>query len=233
MTNEILFILVTIISLSGILLTIRLGTHWLVGLSAVYLLIANIFASKLSVVFGITTSLAIPLYAAIFLATDMATEHFGRRLAYKIVWLGFLAQLGLVVFSQLISRATTFGNPVVADALSIVFGFLPRIAVGSFIAYVISQNFDVLAYDFMKKKCHNKHLWLRNCVSTTLSQGIDSAIFLTIAFYGKLPNLGQFFLSVWVIKVAVAFFDTPFIYMSYFALGKKFKSNRPEKPEEL
>ncbi len=224
--NELLFIMTTLIALSLVLLSLRLGTHFLVGIVITYLLIANLFASKLSTVFGVTSSLAIPLYAAIFLATDAAAEHFGKKVAFKAVWMGFLAQVCMVVFGQLIIRAKTFGDPTVSDALSTIFGFIPRIALGSFIAYIISQNFDIVFYHFLREKFRGRHLWLRNCCSTFISQGIDSAIFLLIAFYGKLPNLGMFFLSVWGVKVVIALADTPFIYLSYVVLGKDLSAEK-------
>lgn len=217
--NEFLFICLTVVALSLVLVALRLGEHWLYGLVATFLLIANLFASKLSIVFGVVSSLSIPIYAAIFLATDAAAEHFGKRFAYRLVWVGFGAQVSLVAFGQLIVRGSAFGDPTVADALSTVFGFIPRIALGSFVAYIISQNFDVRLFDFLKSRFGGKHLWLRNCVSTITSQGIDSAIFLLIAFYGKLPNLGEFFVSVWIVKICVALFDTPFLYLSRRVVG--------------
>lgn len=222
--NEFLFISVAVIALSLVLVALRFGTDWLIGLVAAYLLMANLFASKLSTVFGVTSSLAVPLYAAIFLATDIIAEHFGKKVAYKVVWVGFLAQVCMVVFGQLIVRAKTFGDPAVSGALSTIFGFIPRIVLGSFIAYLISQNFDVVFYHFLRTRCQGKHLWIRNNCSTIISQGLDTVIFLSIAFYGKLPNLIGFMLSVWIVKVGVAIWDTPFIYLSYWVLGKKYKA---------
>ena len=221
--NELLFLIVTGISFSLVLVALRFGTHWLIGLIVTYLLIANLFASKLTIVFGVTSSLAIPLYAAIFLATDIIAEHFGKKVAYRAVRVGLLAQICMVIFGQLIIRADTFGDPAVANALTTLFGFIPRIVLGSFIAYLVSQHFDVIFYHFLRQKFHGRFLWLRNCCSTIISQGLDTAIFLFIAFYGKLPNLIGFMLSVWIMKVGVALWDTPFIYLSYRILGKKLE----------
>jgi uncharacterized integral membrane protein (TIGR00697 family) len=230
--NELLFVAITLVSLSLVLVALRLGMQWIFGLVATYLLLANLFASKLSIIFGLTSSLAIPVYAAIFLATDSVAEHYGKQAAYRVVWMGFLAQLCLVVFGQLMARGVPIGDPTVSDSLSTIFGFIPRIVLGSFVAYIISQSFDVRFYHFLKEAFAGRLLGLRNCLSTVLSQGIDSAIFLLIAFHGKLPNLGEFFLSVWLIKVAVALFDTPFIYLSYRVLGKRLKDTQGDATAE-
>ncbi len=227
--NEVLFIGTLLLSLSLILLAARLGREWLLGLVVIYLLVANLFASKLSLVFGFTTSLAIPLYAAIFLATDTLAEHFGKKEAFKAVWLGFLAQVCLAAFGFMLARATPLDMPAtkaVSDALSTVFGFIPRIVAGSFIAYLVSQNFDVWFYHWLKRRTDGKHLWLRNCISTTISQGIDTCVFLLIAFLGAIPHLGAFILTTWLIKIAIALIDTPFIYVTG-AIIKKTRQTEP------
>ena len=222
--DELLYILITFISLSLVLLAIKLGPQFLIGLVVTLLLTANLFSGRLTVIFGFVNTLALPIYAAIFLATDSAAEHFGKKKAYQVVLMGILAQVCIVVFSQIIIRTGFYGDPTIAESLSTIFGFLPRIVLGSFVAYTISQYFDVMFYHFLKERHRGRHLWLRNCLSTTISQGIDSAIFLAIAFYGVLPKLGELFISVWIFKVGIALVDTPFIYLSYLILGKKLPS---------
>ena len=212
--NELLFIAIGLTALSLVLVALRIGPNWLYGLVATYLIIANLFAAKLSIVFGVVSSLSIPIYAAVFLATDAAAEHFGRRFAHRMVWIGFGAQLSLAAFGQLITMGEPFGDPALSDALSTVFGFVPRIVHGSFIAYLVSMHVDVRFYDYLKRRFERKYLWLRNNGSTIVSQTIDSAIFLGIAFYGVIPNLFEFFLSVLAVKLVVALFDTPFLYLS-------------------
>ena len=222
--DELLYILVTLISLTLVLLATKLGPQFLIGVVVTLLLMANIFSGRLTVVFGFINTLALPIYAAIFLATDSAAEHFGKKVAYQVVVMGILAQICMVILSQIIIRTSSYGDPVIAESLSTVFGFLPRIILGSLIAYTFSQYFDVTLYHFFKESYRGKHLWLRNCLSTTISQGIDSAIFLAIAFYGVLPKLGELFISVWIFKIVIALVDTPFIYLSYLILGKKLPS---------
>ncbi len=215
MLNEVLFLLVMALSLGTVLVFASFGRSWLVALPPFFLVIANIFAPQISTVFGITTGLALPLYAAIFLATDIVAEHWGKKEATKVVWLGLASQVCLVVFSQILLRAdvTAFSQPLQA-ALQTLFAFTPRIVLGSVIAYIISQHFDVWAFHRLKHRFNSKHLWLRNNMSTVCSQLIDSTIFITIAFYGVLPVV-PFILSVWLLKTFVAVMDTPFIYLSY------------------
>ena len=222
MLNELLFLLVMVLSISLVLLFTKFGREWLMMVPILFLVVANIFAPQVNTVFGLATSLALPLYAAIFLATDIVAEHWGKKQARKLIWMGFASQLLLVVFSQIILQVQVikFSQPL-NDALKVLFGFTPRIVLGSFIAYVISQNYDVWVFHALKKKFKGKYIWLRNNISTITSQFLDSTIFILIAFYGVMPHFIEFMVGVWILKIFVAICDTPFIYLSYFVLGKR------------
>ena len=226
MINELLFILVILISFIMTLLAVKLGKEWLIVIPPVFIIIANIFAPQFISVFGLTTSLAVPVYASIFLATDIIAEHWGKKEARKVVWIAFLAQIFALIFSQIIIQAQVLEvSQAVHESLSLVFGFTPRIVLGSMVAYVISQNWDIWVFHSLKRKTEGRFLWLRNNASTISSQFIDSFIFIFIAFYGVLPGIVPLALSVWGLKVAVALLDTPMVYLSYGLLGKK----RPKK----
>lgn len=222
MINELLFILVILVSFVLILIALKLGKEWIIIVPPVFLILANLFAPQLVSVFGFVTSLAVPIYAAIFLATDIIAEHWGKKEAQKVVWMGLVFQILMVVFSQIMIRAEVLEPSIeLHAALITVFGFIPRIVLGSLIAYVISQNWDVWVFHKLKEKTKGKHLWLRNNVSTISSQLIDSVLFVFIAFYGVIPNIIEFVLILWVLKVGIALLDTPIVYMSYGILGKK------------
>ncbi len=222
MINEILFLSIMLISFIVVLFSFKLGKTWVMLIPPLLLVLANIFASQVIYIFGIPSTLALPLYAAIFLSTDIISEHWGKKKALKVIWMGFAAQILLLIISQLILLANVSNMSIqLNEALKIVFGFTPRIVFGSLIAYVISQNWDVWLFYKLKKKTHNKQIWLRNNASTISSQLIDSSIFITIAFYGIVPNILIFIISAWLLKILVALLDTPFIYLSYKMLGKK------------
>ena len=93
---------------------------------------------------------------------------------------------------------------------------MPRIAIASLIAYLVSQNHDVWFYAKLKKKDKTKRLWLRNNLSTITSQLLDNIIFTLIAFVGifSWSTIGQIFITSLIMKVIVAGCDTPFLYLS-------------------
>lgn len=218
MSNEIIFLISTVIDLSIVLLAFRLGKPWLIGVIVLNLIMVTCFASKLVPLFGFVTNAANVFYAAIFLATDALTEHHGKKEGHRSVFIGFMAILGFIVLGQLTLAMNTIDmTQQVSDAMQIVFGAAPRIALASMVAYLIAQNFDVWFYHYIYDKTGSKKLWLRNNLSTVTSQAMDSIIFFTIAFYGVMPNsqLIEVILTGYVIKLMVAALDTPFIYLTY------------------
>ena len=116
-------------------------------------------------------------------------------------------------------------SDTLSPALQTIFGLLPRIAVASLTAYLVSQLHDVWAFNFWKKKFKGKKLWLRNNFSTLTSQLIDNIIFTYIAFVGLFGLFGwgqvfpwqiviSIFIVSYIMKIIVSVCDTPFIYWS-------------------
>jgi uncharacterized integral membrane protein (TIGR00697 family) len=83
------------------------------------------------------------------------------------------------------------------------------------VAYVVSQNLDVMTYIWMKTR-FPKQLWLRNNGSTWSSQIVDTGLFCLIAFTGiyDTPVVLGIILSTYLLKIIVAAIDTPFIYIT-------------------
>ncbi len=100
--------------------------------------------------------------------------------------------------------------------LTSLFRFVPRLALASLCAYLVSQYHDVWLYHVLRAITGERHLWLRNTLSTSISQFWDTLIFCSIAFVGVFPwpVLLQIYLSTWFIKLLVAILDTPFIYLA-------------------
>ncbi|MFH1650314.1 MAG: queuosine precursor transporter [Candidatus Woesearchaeota archaeon] len=215
MTPELMFIVMIVLSLGTVLLFARLGKDWLIAVPAILLVLSNVFAPQLIKAFGLTTSLAVPMYAAIFLATDIIAEHYGVKEARKVVWIGLASQVMLLVVSQMMIRTQVLPfSQSMHDALITVFSFTPRLVLASLVAYVISQFHDVWAFHAWKRRTKGKHLWIRNNASTIVSQFIDTVIVVVIAFYGVLPGLIELILGIWILKVIIALLDTPFMYLS-------------------
>lgn len=227
MSNELIFFIQTIVGLSMVLIAFRLGKNWLYALIAVNYVLANIFVTKTIVLFGFEATGGNVLYGAIFLSTDILSEYYGKAAARKGVFIGFGATLFYLIMSQFMIGYQASPNDWGASAgMDSIFGFAPGIVLASLTAYLISQLHDVWAFEFWKNKFSGKHLWVRNNFSTASSQLIDSITFSVLAF-AVFPRLfldpenvlpmtvvWEIVLTTYILKLIVAFIDTPFIYFS-------------------
>jgi len=106
-----------------------------------------------------------------------------------------------------------------------------RIMVASVIAFALAQLHDMWSFAYWKNKTHGKFLWLRNNLSTWVSQAIDTFVFMMIAFYHitdkfTLEFIIQLSIPYYLFKVSFAILDTPFVYLGVAWLkGNKNKSS--------
>ena len=92
-----------------------------------------------------------------------------------------------------------------------------RFILASLVAFILSQTHDIWAFEFWRKKTNGRLLWLRNNLSTIISQGMDTFIFMFLAFYHLTDRftagyVAQLALTYWIIKIIFAALDTPVVY---------------------
>lgn len=212
----------------------KYGVEYIIAVMACLVVIANVIAGKI-VIFGpFVVPAAVIVYASTFLITDIIAEKWGKQQARKAVWVGFYANLLLVVsvFIAINWKAAPFAQDF-ANMFSSVLGLTPRVVLASMVAYLASQHHDVFAFIKLKEKTKGKHLWLRNLASTSVSQAIDTCIFIPIAFYGVF-DIGPLLLGQYLVKLIIAGMDTPFLYgviklMDMFPERKLATSGDPNK----
>lgn len=179
------------------------------------LLMANILAIKKIEIFGIVATGGIFAYPLTFLITDIMVETWGRARAQITVWLGLGASILMVLYILLVQNIPPAEFWVYQDAYDKILGGTFRIVLASMVAYLAAQTLDIWTFQALKIKTQGKYLWIRNNVSTMTSQGIDTIIFVMIAFFGVLPNsvVFQIGLSTYLLKLLIAALDTPFCYL--------------------
>lgn len=213
--NELLWIALALINFTALGLIYKYyGLMGLFAWIAMNAVIANIQVTKTIEFFGLTATLGNIAYGSIFLATDAISEKYGFKEARKAVVIGFVSLLFFVLVMQL-SLLFTPQSGAVHEAFTVIFGLIPRIALGSLIAYILSQGLDIYLFQALKKNTPGeKKLYFRNIVSTATSQLIDTAIFVPIAFLGifEFQIVFDIFITTYLIKLGVALIDTPFIY---------------------
>ena len=220
--QDLLWLFTLTLDLSMTLLMYRLfGRLGLTAAIVLAILLANLQGPKLTVIMGLETSLGVIFYSSIFFATDLLGEKHGRAAASQAVFLGFGVSVIVVVMMSMSLLYLPSARPESAQfsaeihqAFSRILDFTPRFVFGSLLAYLISQSFDVWFFHKVKTWTHDRHLWLRNNLSTITSQALDTVLYAVIVWWGifDLGTALQLALAKYAFKVFIAAFDTPFIY---------------------
>lgn len=201
------------------------GKQGLIAWVAIGTIIANIQVIKTVDIFGISATLCNVMFASIYLATDILNDIYGRKVAKRAVWLGFSSTLVMIIVMQMSLHFIPAPEDISQKALSTIFDLVPRIALGSIIAYIIGQHVDVFIFSMIKKVFQSdKTFIIRAYGSTVLSSIIDTALFVTIAFIGTLPAsvVFEIFITTYVLKLVSTIFNVPFGYIakSFYRNGK-------------
>ncbi len=194
------------------------------------LVISQFLAAKLvAVQFPVLGMLVFPggvlAYAVTYLCTDVISEVWGKARANRVVFNGFIANLVVIALVWLATLAPAKPDWPLNDAFAGVAGMILRVTGASVVAYLVSQYHDVWMYHLLRRLTHERHIWIRNNLSTMLSQFIDTVLFISLAFWGKmeLRALGSLIIGQYVVKVALALADTPFIYGSVWLVRRRLR----------
>lgn len=220
--QELLWLTTLFADLAGTVLLYRFfGKAGLQVAIAMALVLANLQGPKLTMIFGIETSVGVIFYSSIFFATDVLSENYGRREANKAVRMGFVINVIVLLMLSLALLYQPSSNPKTAEfstnihnAFATIVNFTPRFVIGSLLAYYVSQTFDVWAFHKIKSMTGERWLWLRNNASTMCSQAIDTVIYSLVAWWGIVDLRTALALggAKYVFKLVIAAIDTVFIY---------------------
>lgn len=173
------------------------------------LLTSNVLGSKIIQIFGLQMPSATIAYALTYLMTDVVGELYGKKEADRLVFLGFCS---LIVSTLIIRLAIILPSSNDSTAFNQIFNSTTRIIFGSLAGYIISQTIDVLIFHKIRQ-ISVKYKFIRNNVSTIISQFFDTVVFSFVAFYGVVPKISPLIWGVFLAKVILALSDTPFFYL--------------------
>ena len=201
-------------------------SHYFIFVVALFitcLITANIIAVKLIAVFGLVLPAAIIVFPISYILGDVLTEVYGYRKARSVIWLGFFCNLILVVAIWLggLLPAASFWDG--QSAYARILGYTPRILIASFLAYLVGEFSNSFVLAKMKIATNGRHLWTRTIGSTLVGQGMDSMVFITLAFAGTIPFSGLFsaIITQWLVKTAYEAVVTPLTYKAVNFLKRR------------
>jgi uncharacterized integral membrane protein (TIGR00697 family) len=203
--------------------------HVLTALFAGSVVAGNILAAKLSWFVlpglgGVAVPAGFVALGVAYLISDLMVEFHGEAAARRMVngtIVTLLAAYGLITLAVALPSAPFYGGQA---AFASVLQQSGSISLASVVALALAQHLDIRVFGRLRAWTDGRRRWVRNCGSTALSQGVDTVVFIGLAF-AVFPSLGLGGDPIWgwqlasivvgqyVLKLAVAALDTAPFYV--------------------
>ena len=174
-------------------------------------------------------SVGVLLYPITFLISDLLTEFYGKERAKFVVQVTVITSLMVMLLLYIsIKLPAVHWSPISDIEFQKAFNVYGLGSLASIIAIYIGQLTDIIIFSWLKVKTNNKHLWLRNNVSTIIAQFIDTTTVLIILSIFNILPWQQFldvFISSIIFKIIAALLDTPFCYFGHYLIKRLIKQN--------
>jgi uncharacterized integral membrane protein (TIGR00697 family) len=164
---------------------------------------------------------AIFVFPFSYIFGDILTEVYGYSWARKVIWLGFICNAIFVFFAwigQILPAASFWENQ---EAYKNILGYTPRLLLASFCGYLVGEFANSFVLAKMKLMTKGRWLWSRTIGSTVIGQGLDTSVFITVAFIGTSSFVPVMLLHHWLAKILIEIIATPLTYAIVNYLKKK------------
>ena len=184
------------------------------GLFVAVLLISNVASTKIVSIGSFSFDGGTILFPLVYILGDIFTEVYGYRAARRVIWVGFVCALMMSLVFIVVGMLPAASDWAHQEAYDAILGLTPRIVLASLLAYWVGEfvNSGILAK--MKVATKGRFLWMRTIGSTIVGQGLDTVIFVLVAFSGLLPAslLWSIIVTNYIFKVGIEVVLTPVTY---------------------
>lgn len=186
----------------------------IMALFVTVLLVSNTVAVKITHLGPFYFDGATILFPIAYIFGDILTEVYGYKRSRIVVWTGFAACIIMSLIYWLVGILPSADDWTGQSAYMAILGQTPRIVAASLAAYWCGEFVNAFILAKMKIATGGRYLWSRTIGSTLAGQGVDTVIFVFIAFAGVIPvNLLLYMiLSNYVFKTAFEVLATPLTY---------------------
>jgi uncharacterized integral membrane protein (TIGR00697 family) len=209
--NEILFLL-HIITVAGFTLgSLVMGKEALTATICLFSILANLFVTKQITLFGFSVVSTDVFMIGSILGLNMLQEFFGRALAQKTILINFVVTLFYLMMSLIHIWYVPNEFDTMHQHFHIILTPMLRIIIASVLVYLLVQIIDAQLYGFLKNRLHGRFLLIRNLLSLSVTQLIDTILFSFAALYGNVHSVWHIIFVSYTIKLLVIFCSAPFI----------------------
>ncbi|MEX1274944.1 MAG: queuosine precursor transporter, partial [Bacteroidota bacterium] len=145
---------------------------------------------------------------------DILTEVYGYARSRKVIWLGFFSAALMAGTVAAVGALPAAGEWSFQESYDAVLGLTPRIVGASLVAFWAGEFSNSFILARMKLATGGKYLWARTIGSTLIGQGLDTVLFVLIAFGGTVSTalLVAIVVSNYLFKCGVEILFTPVTY---------------------
>lgn len=202
------------------------GSSWFLVVVALYvtsLITANTVAVRVLDIGPFTADAGTLTFPIAYIVGDILTEVYGYRVARRVIWLGFLCNLIAVGIFQMAVRLPSVDDPAFQEAFVMVFNATPRILMASMAAYLVGSFINAFVMARLKVLTEGRWLWTRTIGSTFAGQGLDTVVFVLVAFWGVFPAeiIWAMLYTNWIVKIGVEVLATPVTYRVVAAFKRR------------
>lgn len=178
------------------------------------LMISNVAASKITSIGALTFDAATILFPLTYIFGDILTEVYGYARSRKVIWLGIACNVLLALTLMIVTKLPAAADWPLQESFKAILGQTPRIVLASILAFFAGEFANSFVLAKLKVKTAGKFLWLRTIGSTLIGEGIDTAVFVVVAFWGIFPNslVYTMIVSNYILKVGIETLFTPVTY---------------------
>lgn len=191
-------------------------TKVIIGVVALYLMcqiIADVTATKIVDVFGITFPAGTFIYAISFTARDLAHKQLGKKDTLFLVGIGAVVNVLMALYFIMAIKLPYPAFWKGQVAYEQVLGIVPRIVIASILAELVSQVVDTVIYQYAWDR--KLPQYMRVLLSNIIATPVDSALFAVVAFAGimPVPALIGLALGQTAFKLIITVVSLPMIYI--------------------
>lgn len=179
-----------------------------------FLILSNLTAFKLAAFGPVNLPAGILFFPLTYVFDDILTEVYGFKVSRRIIWMALIANTIIFLGTWLTIYLTPSPFWHEQEAYSIVYQATFRVFIASTISYFCGEFANSIILAKLKVLTSGKYLWLRAISSTVIGVGIDTILFIHIAFLFTLPyyHLWEIIAVMYSLKVIYEICALPITY---------------------
>ncbi len=223
LSNEWLFLLQIIFTVSISLIALRLGRVTLTSWVALQGVLANLFVVKQINLFGLSVTCGDCYIVSSIFGLNLLQEFFGKEASRAAIPATFLGMLFMVVMSQFHLAYSPNDFDTTNGAFQTILQPAPRLLIASLITSLMVWVFDIRLFSWIKENFFILPYALRTAICMVISQLLDTILFTFLGLYGVINSPGHVIMVSFAIKMVCIAGLTPFGGVAKWARGEHVK----------